>query len=116
MFHNASLPRAVDAVAQWDVSHLLHRGSWVRSGVGEDGHGGRKMQEGSIGAMDNAYPINPKEKGSGALGYLFYAYWATSGAPEFSPSRYPPELKVVIFARRAMVDQARQGLCYQRET
>ena len=26
------------------------------------------------------------------------------------------ELKAGIFAQRAMVDQARQGLCYQRET
>ena len=26
------------------------------------------------------------------------------------------ELKVGIFAQRAMVDQARQGLCYQKET
>ena len=26
------------------------------------------------------------------------------------------ELKVGIFARRAMVDQAREGLCYQGET
>ena len=26
------------------------------------------------------------------------------------------ELKAVILSRRAMVDQARQGLCYQRET
>ena len=26
------------------------------------------------------------------------------------------ELKAGIFARRAMVDQARQGLCHQRET
>ena len=26
------------------------------------------------------------------------------------------ELKAGIFARRAMVDQARWGLCYQRET
>ena len=29
---------------------------------------------------------------------------------------YEFELKVGIFARRAMVDQARQGLCYQKET
>ena len=26
------------------------------------------------------------------------------------------ELKTGIFARRAMVDQAREGLCYQKET
>ena len=28
----------------------------------------------------------------------------------------PTELKVGIFAQRAMVGQARRGLCYQRET
>ena len=27
-----------------------------------------------------------------------------------------PELKTAIFAWRAMVDQAREGLCYHRET
>ena len=41
---------------------------------------GCKMQEKLNETMDNAYPINPK-KDSGALGYLFCAYWATSGGP-----------------------------------
>ena len=27
-----------------------------------------------------------------------------------------PELKAEVFARREMVDQARKGLCYQKET
>ena len=39
--------------------------------------------------MDNACPINPK-KNSGALSYLFYAYWATSGGPQSSPIPHPP--------------------------
>ena len=47
------------------------------------------MQKKLNETMDNAYPINPK-KDSGALGYLFYAYWATSGGPQLSPIPHPP--------------------------
>ena len=46
------------------------------------------MQKKLNETMDNAYPINPK-KSSLALCYLFYAYWATSGRPQSSPT-HPP--------------------------
>ena len=35
---------------------------------------------------------------------------------EYHTDIHTSELKVRIFSRRTMVDQARQGLCYQRET
>ena len=47
------------------------------------------MQKKLNETMDNAYPINPK-KNSGALGYLFYAYWATIGGPQSSLIPHPP--------------------------
>ena len=36
MFHKMILPQSVDAVAQWDVSRLVHGRSWVRNQVGVD--------------------------------------------------------------------------------
>ena len=41
--------------------------------------------------------------------YMKYTYlWPVSSSPHVTA-----ELKVGIFARREMVDQAREGLCYQ---
>ena len=36
MFHNTFFPQAVDAVAQWNVSRLLHGRSLVRNQVRVD--------------------------------------------------------------------------------
>ena len=58
--------------------------------------------------MDNAYPINPK-KNLWALGYLFYAYWATIGEPQSSLIPHPPTYGVDPYNGAPVSDSGREN-------
>ena len=51
MFHNMILPQSVHAVAQWDVSRLLHGRSWVRNHVGVDQYKFILFSFGNVGSF-----------------------------------------------------------------